>query len=228
MHLENDRTRSYPRKAAFLAIASPLWFLGVYLLVSAGNPAFSHVIDPISKLGSRGQPGATLWNLLGFILPGVVIAGLGFRIRQTFPDKLNASLAGMSLTISGLLVVVAGLFPNDPLNPAAMTNVVHDLSGWVSLSAFLIAGAITPWVLWSLSGLSWISVGPFSIVFGSLAYQIWGGPQWWLSQRAGFAAYFLWVALIGASMRNLGDLGVTDGAAASGRRVELIPELAGS
>jgi hypothetical membrane protein len=220
--------RSYPRRAALLAIISPFWFLGVYLLVSSGNPTFSHITDPISKLGSRGQPGASVWNLLGFILPGVVIVGLGLRIRQAFPGRLTAALAGVSLAISGSLVVAAGLFPGDPLNPAAMTNLVHVLSGWVSLSAFLVAGVITPWVLWSRSGRSWISVGPFSIVFGSLAYQLWGGPQWWLSQRIGFAAYFLWVALIGSAMTFPAVVGPTRTAAVSRPRVDLIPDLARS
>ena len=229
MHFETVPDRPggrYLRKAAFLAIVSPFWFLGVYLLVSSRNPTFSHRIDPISTLGSLGQPGAAVWNVLGFMLPGLVIAGLGLRIRQAFPGKLTASLAGMSLAISGFLVVVAGLFPGNPLNPAALTNLVHDLSGWASLSAFLIAGVITPWVLWSRSGLSWISVGPFSIVFGSLAYQLWGGPQWWLGQRVGFSAYFLWVALIGSVMTFPSVDGLTRTPAVSRPRLELIPDLA--
>jgi hypothetical protein len=231
MHFETcpDRPSGrFLKRAALLSIVSPFWFFGVYLFVASGNPTFSHVIDPISTLGSLGQPRAVVWNLLGFMLPGAVIAGLGLRIRQAFPGKLAASLAGMSLAISGFLVVVAGLFPGDPMNPAATTNQVHDLSGWASLSAFLIAGVITPWVLWSRSGLSWISVGPFSIVFGSLAYQLWGGPQWWLGQRVGFAAYFLWVAVIGSVMRSHADVGVTERLAISGRKVELTPNLASS
>jgi len=161
------------------------------------------------------------------VLPGAVIAGLGLRIRQAFPSRLTASLAGVSLAMSGCLMMVAGLVPGDPLHPAAVTNYVHDLSGWASLSAFLFAGLITPWVLWSRSGMSWISVGPFLIVFGSLAYQLWGSPQWWLGQRIGFVAYLFWVAVVGAAMRNA-DVGVSDGVATSGRRVELTPELAGA
>ena len=144
-----DRPRGrYLAKAALLSIFTPFWFLGVYLFVASGNPTFSHVIDPVSTLGSLGQPRANVWNLLGFVLPGAVIAGLGLRIRQAFPGRLTASLAGVSLAMSGSLMMVAGLFPGDPLHPAAMTNYVHDLSGWASLSACLFAGLITPWVLW--------------------------------------------------------------------------------
>ena len=229
MHFEigPDRPRGrYLTRAAFLAIVSPFWFFGVYLLVSFGNPTFSHVVDPISKLGSLGQPRAIVWNLLGFVLPGVVITGLGLKISKAFPSKLTARMAGMSLAMSGSLVVVAGLFPNDPLHPAALTNQVHDLSGWVSLSAFLVAGLITPWVLWPRSGLSWISVGPFLIVYGSLAYQLWGSPQWWLGQRIGFAAYFLWVAVIGSAMRNHTIDGGTERVAISVRKVALTQDLA--
>jgi hypothetical membrane protein len=231
MQLETGLARPnkrYRKRAAVLAIVTPFWFLGVYLFVASGNPTFNHVIDPISTLGSLGEPRAIVWNLLGFMVPGAVIAGLGLSIRQAFPGKLAASLAGASLAMSGSLLMVAGLFPIDSLHPAALTNYVHDLSGWMSLSAFLFSGLITPIVLWSRSGVSWISVGPFLIVYGSLAYQLWGSPQWWLGQRIGFAAYFLWVAVVGAAMRNHAEVGDTERVVSSGPRVELIAELAGA
>jgi len=65
------------RFAGVLGIVVPLWFAASYFLVSSLRNDYRHFNMAISELGSIGAPNALTWNLLGYIIPGAVIAYLG-------------------------------------------------------------------------------------------------------------------------------------------------------
>jgi hypothetical membrane protein len=187
---------------------SPAWFLGLYLLMAASQPAFDHTYHPVSMLGALGGFKAIVWNVLGFILPGAVIAVFGWSIRRTFCYTWTGYAAGMALAISGFLMAMAGVFRADLDQANSLTQTLHVMSGWGSLAAFLVAGVLTPWILWSRLGQWWAPVRLLALVFGTFAYQVLGVDQWWLGQRIGLACYFLWVALTARLMRRTDVVGV--------------------
>ncbi len=196
------------RTAALLAMMSPAWFLGLYLLMAAWQPAFVHTYHPVSMLGALGGPKAVVWNVLGFIVPGAVIAVFGWSIRQTFWYTWTGYVAGMALAISGLLMAMAGVFTADLDQTTSLTDTLHLMSGWGSLAAFLVAGVLTPWILWSCLSEWWAPVWLLALVVGTFAYQVLGDDRWWLGQRIGLACYFLWVALTAHLMRGSDVVGV--------------------
>ena len=187
---------------------SPAWFLGLYMLMAAWQPAFDHTFHPVSMLGAFGGLKAIVWNVLGFILPGAVIAVFGWSIRQTFWYTWTGYIAGMALAISGFLMAMAGVFTADLDQTTSLTDTVHLMSGWGSLAAFLVAGLVTPGILWSRLGLRWPPVLLLGLVFGTFVYQILGTDQWWLGQRIGIACYFFWVALTARLLRRTDVVGV--------------------
>ena len=52
------------------ALATPFWFLTVYLIMSSIRPEYSHLTKAISELGSLDAPSLWYWNVLGYIIPG--------------------------------------------------------------------------------------------------------------------------------------------------------------
>jgi len=72
------------RNIGFIALATPFWFVTVYLVMSSRRPEFSHLTKAISELGSLDAPDRWFWNVLGYILPGLAIALLGLGLERDF------------------------------------------------------------------------------------------------------------------------------------------------
>ena len=106
------------------------------LVIGAMRPGYSQSTDAISELGARGTSNAALWNIFGFIVPGLLLAGAGKAIvdsadaRQTWAGRLATwSLPAFELTVAG-----QGLIPAVMSN-GELVRVVHSRSS-VDVSAF--------------------------------------------------------------------------------------------
>src|SRR5690606_37313977 len=75
------------KKIGLVAIATPAWFLTVYLVMSAMRPDYVHTDQAISELGSLDAPNLWAWNVLGYILPGLAVALLGIGLRREFVGR---------------------------------------------------------------------------------------------------------------------------------------------
>jgi hypothetical membrane protein len=105
------------------------------------------VVNTISELGAVGTPHATAWNVLGFIVPGVLLAIVGAAIARTanLEPSLSRTLATVLLVLSGLAVAGQGVMP------AEMVNGVADVTSTLTRGHFissLISGAT--WLLGAL------------------------------------------------------------------------------
>ncbi|MFK8161818.1 MAG: hypothetical protein AB8H12_05085 [Lewinella sp.] len=67
-------------------------FLGSLVVLGKLNEDFSFVNDFVSKLGATGAPNAIWWNLLGFVLVGILLMGFGFIYGAYLKDKLTGWL----------------------------------------------------------------------------------------------------------------------------------------
>jgi hypothetical membrane protein len=182
-------------------MAMPLWFLASYLLVSSMRSDYRHFNMAISELGSIGAPNALLWNLLGYILPGAVIALLGWSSREVLPASRPGLVVAGSIALSGIMMLLSGVFPGNFENRTATTMVLHTLASILSYVFFLIGG-------FALSGISAKSAAlrfvhypllvvlVLSLVTGFIRFGNLPG----LGQRFTFACYFLWIALYGLVM----------------------------
>jgi hypothetical membrane protein len=137
------------RMAGFLGIGA----FGVFWLASfvlgAIRPDYSHVVNTISELGAVGTPNAILWNIIGFIVPGIFLAIAGGVIAKSVNrERSNViNLASVLLILSGLAVAGQGIFPaemkNGMANTASISTLGHFLfsllsgAGWV-LGALLL------------------------------------------------------------------------------------------
>ena len=122
------------------------------MTLAAFRPSYSHVVNTISELGAVGAPHATAWNVIGFIIPGVLLAVVGAAIARTAntDSSLSRTLATVLLALSGLAVAGQGIIP------AEMVNGVADITSTSTRGHFissLISGAA-----WAVGAL--LLVGP--------------------------------------------------------------------
>ncbi|HEY7584222.1 MAG TPA: DUF998 domain-containing protein [Acidimicrobiia bacterium] len=186
------------RRLGVLCMLCPVWFLIMYAVFSSLNPGFSHLNEPISGLGAIGEPRAPAWNVLSFIAPGALVVALGSAIRRSRPDAPISNLAGSSVIISGILLAAAGIFPTNTTGDPTILYRVHEMSGWGSFAAFLVAGISTPWVVWAWTRSKSLFVIPIALVIGTaISYGLLLPDLWWLRQRIGVMCYFLWVGVMG-------------------------------
>ena len=171
---------------------------------AAVRPEYSHATKAVSELGAAGAPNATLFNVYGFMLPGMLVAVLGLVLHREIQDPKRSPLGPALLIVSGLSVAGAGLLPLDLDNVQGALSLGHMLmvqaSGLSYALALFVLGArmgkderwrafgrITPWfVLFLLANIAW-----------QVAWLNTGAvlPGW--GQRIGFFGYFGWVALAG-------------------------------
>jgi hypothetical membrane protein len=189
------------RSIGLLAMIVPVWFTGIYLTLSTRRPEYSHLTKAISELGSVDAPRAWIWNLLGYMLPGIAVALLGLGIGNRFANESGARVPAWALVASGLFMALSGVFPGDFENRTSVTMILHALSSIGSFVVFLVAAFSLPRVLrrfreWRPFVWPSLVLAGGSIVTGFLRT----GSSPGVGQRLGFACFFLWVAVVGYAL----------------------------
>lgn len=167
-----------------------------YFVMSGMRPEYSFKYKAISELGSLDAPNAIWWNVLGYLLPGLLIAAfaVGFH-RQNF-SRESSKVLMIGLMLSGLLMAFAGVFPDDMEHREATTSLLHLIGSFGSYLAFLVAAFTYPrlwrqtegWqpVIWPTRIFTWVSIafGAWPMVFPHV-------PA--VGQRVVFLCYSLWI-----------------------------------
>lgn len=173
--------RHAPWLAALLSIAA-------IAVKAAGWEGYSHLRHPVALLGASGAPGSDWFNVLAFILPGLLLAGAGIAWRARldaagWPPRIGATL----VVFSALAFAAQGVVLLDPEHLDSGDSRYHAAAWtlwWVSFvpGAALLAGGARP--RW-LHVTAAIAVPVLALVAPALI-----GPA--LAQRLAFAAWFGW------------------------------------
>ena len=146
--------RNLDRHAGWVAAAScVLAMVGSAIAL----PEFSHAQHPLGLLGAAGVPGAALFNVFGFIVPGLLVAWVFVRLRSRLPVGAArwAGIGCWMLALSALAFAAQGIWRLDPA----------DLDGPISQRH------ATMWLLWWLS----FAAGALVLGFGLLRERMWRG-----------------------------------------------------
>jgi hypothetical membrane protein len=192
-------------------ILAPILWVTVFLYVGSLRADYSHTRQYISALEARGSSTQHLMQVVGFLVPGVMLAGFGIAMGLS-SDSVAAGVSGSLVTVAGLAKMVAGIFVPDPCcaGPASMSNQIHNLSGAThfltlgcavalcGVSAATIFGPRVPWLKWySLASVVLaVSLPPLLISTG-----IAGSGDVGLFQRASFGVLNLWVLVCAVNAR---------------------------
>lgn len=203
---------AYRRAVGLIAALTPLWFLGVYLVMAGLRPEYSYLTKAISELGSVHAPHRWFWNVLGYIMPGLAIVLLGIGLGREFAYANRYTLIPtVALIASGVFMIIAGVFPGNFVNRSAVTMTIHTAGSLGSGLAFLIAGIGFPAIFRKKERWRWLAWPSLSLVIAFVATVIATGflksvAMPGLGQRLGFACFFLWIGLAGFALVRSPDL----------------------
>jgi hypothetical membrane protein len=201
------------RLIGVLGVGAWILFWSASIVFGALRPSYSPVANTVSELGAIGTPYATLWNVCGFVIPGILLAVVGAAIARTVNDRpsFSRTLATLLLVLSGLAVAGQGLMP------AAMINGVADITSAATRGHFissLISGAA--WALGTLLLIGpmkrnpkWRGLHVVSIVLLVLAIvssiALRGRMPDGLAERIGDAFFCVWFVMMSLKLVSLGD-----------------------
>lgn len=154
---------------------------------------YSHRLYPLALLGAEGVPGALAFNLVGFMLPGLLAAVVahGLYLRLPVGAGWLARIGARMVLLSALAFAVQGLLPLDPQDLDARASGLH-ASAWTMWWIAFAAGA--PLLALGMSGLRTITaaaVGTLLAMMFATAAML--EPP--ITQRIALAAWLLWLAM---------------------------------
>ena len=180
------------RHAGWLA---GLLFATAVIGFGAALDGYSQAQHPVALLGARGVPHALVFNLAGFVLPGVLalLVGLELRRHMSPASRWSARIGAQLVLLSALAFAVQGWLPLDPSDLEASGNRLH-ATAWMLWWIAFVPGA---WLLahgWR--SLALISVVAAVVVLGFGLFAA-GAMAPGTAQRIAFGAWFAWFAVAG-------------------------------
>lgn len=183
----------------YAGIAAALLFAGAVIGFGAALQGFVQAQHPVALLGARGFSNALAFNLLAFVVPGMLAGVVALALRQRLP-----ATAGWPLRIGAQLVFLAalayiamGLLPLDPQDLESKASGLHG-TAWMLWSVALVPGLL-------LLGAALLQVpgwGRFAAVslvagFGVLVagFLLTSVMPAGIAQRIAFGLWFAWLLL---------------------------------
>jgi hypothetical membrane protein len=200
-------------RAAALAWAVPLIHIPTILAAGVLTPEYHSARGAISNLGSTRAPYHALVNILGLIVPGVLLALSAFTLRFAGARPAPPARGVVVVGLAGCALVGCGLISMPSLRHLAM-----------SLPADLLAAAglilLGPWASRAFASRGWI-VTAYIVAAVLLVDAIsWGlafrypplHPYLGIQQRLGvFGSFVWWAALTTRLAREDGGIAPSTG-----------------
>jgi hypothetical membrane protein len=190
------------------AVVAAVVFWTALFVFAAIYPGYSHLHRAVSGLGAFGAPHALAWNVIGFIIPGLLLAVCGGGVGLAIDGR--RSLLFWLLVVSGLGFAGAGVFPAEMRNGNPVMQ-----SPWTAVHVLMISLSGFPWVIAAFvlvirvrRSARWQGLIPISLILAVVAFlglglNVFGSsipaladvPG--LAQRLALAIYFGWFAVAG-------------------------------
>ena len=180
------------RGLAAAGILANVFFWCAVVGFAAVRPDYSHLTKAISELGTIGAPRMWAFNVIGYVLPGLLVTGFGWVLGR----RHGSTGLALLLAMAGLGLVVAGIFPGDLddfRRPTTQLHLAGSLLGlsWVPAMPWLAVKTRRSW-----PALATVSAGAFALfllVFGLYAV-IPRAPG--LVQRTTFGVWLGWYVAV--------------------------------
>ncbi len=124
-------------RSLILGLAANLLFWPLLFVMAALRPEYSHFTKAVSELGTWDAPRMWVWNLLGYIVPGLLLAIAGWQTGRRFAPKARL-LPGL-FVLAGLFMTLSGIVPGDMAHMDSATTRIHLLGAFGSLAAYILA-----------------------------------------------------------------------------------------
>ncbi len=179
-----------------IGIVTPIVFLTTYIIMSSIRPEYSMFTKAISELGSLDASNKWLWNSFGYVLTGILIAIYAIGLYKNVAVTKSSKLPLYGILLSGVFMIVSGIFPGDFDNRESTTMLLHTVGSFGSYIFFLIGAFTYPKQMrkneyWKQAIKPTLIFTWLTILFGSWPVIFPNMPA--LGQRITFLFYFLWI-----------------------------------
>ena len=179
-----------------IGIATIIVFWTTYFIMSTIRPEYSMFTKAISELGSIDAPKKWIWNSIGYITTGILIAIYAVGLYKYIANDKSSKLPLYGILLSGVFMSISGIFPADFDNRQTTTMLLHTVGSFGSYIFFLIGAFTYPKQMrkseyWKQAIKPTLIFTCLTILFGSWAFIFPNIPA--LGQRIVFLFYFLWI-----------------------------------
>ncbi len=191
------------RKYALTGLAAPALFIIVYLILSARRVTYYHATKAVSELGSVDAPFRWIWNVFGYVVPGILIAIFAVGLFQSMSRSNDRSLPLIGLVLSGLFMSLSGFFPADMENRRSITSIVHMVGSIGSYIFYLVSAFTSPKLMRQTSFWRSAAMPSLILVWGTVFFGGWYFvfPELpGIGQRITFSIYFIWIILLASKL----------------------------
>lgn len=181
---------------SLLGIAASTIFWLTYLIMSSIRPEYSFLTKAVSELGSVDAPYKWAWNILGYILPGLLISVYSYGLFRSVSNNQGSKWPLTGFVLSGLFMSYSGVFPGDFDNKQSTTMLLHTMGSFGSYLFFLVGAFTYPKQMrktdyWKKSVRPTLMFTWLTIVAGAWPFVFPATPA--VGQRFVFLFYLLWV-----------------------------------
>ncbi len=189
------------RIARFSGVAAALVFVAALIGFGAALEGYAHRDYPVALLGATGFPRALAFNMLAFVLPGMLAGVTALELRRRLPAD-----AGWPLRIGAQLVflytlafIAMGLFPLHPNDLESQRSQFHG-TAWMLWSVAFIPGAVLLGATllsrpcWSRFAWASLMAAAGLLIAGFVLTDFMPAG---IAQRIAFGLWFAWLALAG-------------------------------
>lgn len=192
-------SRCWPSHAARLActVASGPVLTGVVVMVGALTPGYNPWSDTVSRLGSAGQPLATIARA-GLILYGALVLIGATSLGEHVPARARCLASLVALYAAG--AITAGIAPKDrPSGPHTVTSRIHVLAtlagGVAIIAAMLVVASCSRSAIVRRRSRA-VAV---ACCVGAVAFKFsWGSPIYGFVERVLLVLAASWLAALAA------------------------------
>jgi hypothetical membrane protein len=193
----NRHARIAAYAALLMFIATAVIFGVMHDTVTAG---FSHRTHPLAWLGAQGMPGAAMFNLCGFVVPGLLVAVALWGLRPALPQRArwSARIGAQLVVLSAVGFAAQGLFPLDLEDPDGAASGLHAMT-WIAWWFVFSAGALALTLGLRREALYRNVMAISALTALAVPLIVFVVPIWWpiaVAQRAAFVLWFVWAIVV--------------------------------
>lgn len=182
---------------AIMGLSSAVLIWTTYFLMANQRPEYSFLYKQISELGSLDAPNKWIWNIFGYIIPGLLISIYSIGLYNSIARKNSSKLPLIGIFLSGFFMSFSGIFPADMDERSSTTTILHMVGSYGSYIFFLIGAFTYPKLMkqdryWKNSNLPLLIFVCLTILIGFWHKVFPHIPS--VGQRITFFFYFAWIS----------------------------------
>jgi len=193
------------RATRFAGIVGAVLFAAAVAGFGAALDGYLQSQHPVALLGARDFPHALAFNLLAFVVPGMLAGVVAMTLRHRLPaDAGWVSRIGAQLVfLSALAFIAMGLLPLDANDLENETSRLHGTAWMLWTVAFVPGAALLASELWRDRQWSRFARLSLAAALGLLiaAFVQTDAIPAGVAQRIAFGIWFAWLMYAGASRR---------------------------